>query len=179
MGFGAKARDAQVTCALIEHILGIDAVQGDVVARDAEGDEVLHAGTFHLDGDVGALLAAQALLDVAVLHLHAGNRRVVHIDDAVTCQHTDALAGTSRNRLDNVEGILVHVELDAHAAEFALQGLLKLLGLLGVGIGRMRVQTLEHALDGFLDEFVLVNRVHIERRDGILGIQQFLQCLGH
>ena len=84
-----------VTGPVVEHVTGIDAVQRDVVARDAEGDQLLHASPFHLDGDLAALLAAQALLDVAVLHLHAGDDRVVHHDDAVTRQHTHALAGAA------------------------------------------------------------------------------------
>ena len=58
MGLGPKTRYAHVTRLLIKHVAGIDAVQRDVVARDAEGDELLHARTFHLHGDLGALLAA-------------------------------------------------------------------------------------------------------------------------
>ena len=40
MGLGSETRDAQVACMLVKHILGVDAVQRDVVARDAEGDEL-------------------------------------------------------------------------------------------------------------------------------------------
>ena len=179
VGLGTEARDAQVARTLVEHIAGVDAVYGDVVTRDAEGDQFRYARALHLDGDLGALLAAQALLDVAVAHLHAGDDRVVHIDDAVAGQHTHALAGPTGHRLDDVERVLVHVELDAHTAELTLERLLEFLGLLGVGIGRVGVQVLEHALDGVLDELVLVDRVHIQGRDGIFGIQQLLHRLGH
>ena len=179
MSLGSKARDTQIARTFVKHVLRVDAVNGNVVTGDAEGNQFLHAGTFHLDGDIGPLLAAKAFLDIAVLHLHASDSRVVHIDDAVSGKHTHALAWATGNGLDDVERVIAHVELDADTAELALQRLLQFLCLLGVGIGRVGVKALKHAPDGILDKLILVDRVNIQAVDGIFRIQQFLHCLGH
>jgi hypothetical protein len=62
-----------------------------------------------------------------------------------------------------------------------LQRLLKGLGLLGVGIGRVRVELLEHAHDGILHQLVLVYSVDIQVADGILGVVELVEglaCVG-
>ena len=123
--------------------------------------------------------AAKAFLDIAVFHLDASDSRVVHIDDTVSGKHTHALTRAAGNGLDHIERVVAHVELDADAAELTLQRLLQFLCLLGVGIGRVGVKALKHALDGILDELILVDRVNIQAVDGIFRIQQFLHCLRH
>ena len=162
VGLGAEAGDAQVGCLVIKHILGINTVQGDVITSDAEGDGLFHARTQYFNGHLGAFLATQPLHDVAVLHLHASNNSVVDHSDAVTGQNAHSLTGTTGNSLDDVERILVHVELDAHAAEFTLQGLLEFFGLFGIGIGRVGIKAVEHALDGILNQLFLIDGVHIK-----------------
>ena len=64
-----------------------------------------------------------------------------------------------------------------NAAELALQRFLHVLGLFGIGIAAVGVEFLQHAHNGILNEFVLVDRVDIERVDGILGMEQLVQVL--
>ena len=162
MSLGTEVGDAHIARLVVEHITGIDAVQGYLVARNAEGNQVGRRATAHLDSDLGALLAPQTLHDVGALHLHTSNEGVVDQHDAVASQDAHALAGSTRDGLDDIERILLHVKLNANATELALQRFLHILGFLSIGVTAVRIQFLQHAHDGILHQFVLVNRVDIE-----------------
>ena len=112
----------QIARLVVEHVARVHAVEGNLVACDAECDKLGVVASLHLHRDLSALLAAQALLDVAVFHLHAGNAGVVDGNDAVAGNDAHLLRRSAHDGLDDVERVLFHVELDADATELALQG---------------------------------------------------------
>lgn len=107
------------------------------------------------------------------VHLHTGNDRVVHFDDAVAGQDADFLGRSSRYGLDDKEGVGSHIKLDTDAIEVSLKGFVEPLHFFRVGIGGVRVELFQHADNGGFHQFVFVYLIYIEIGDGELGQLQF------
>ena len=169
-----EAVEADVARGGVGHVGGVEAVHGDLAADDLELDQLRAASALHLDAHLGSLGPTQTTHDVGRLHLNARDDRVVDHDNPVASRQPDALGGAAGDDLDDVERIGKHIELDADAVKPALERLVEVFRLLGVGVGRVGVELVEHAADGVLDEFLLVGLVHIEvfdriERDGELA----------
>ena len=107
------------------------------------------------------------------IHLHAGNDRVVHFNDAVAGQDADLLGGTSRHGLNDEQGVSSHIELDTDAVKVSLKGFVEPLHFFRIGIGGMRVKLFQHADNGGFHQLVFVYLVYIQIGDGELGQLQF------
>ena len=162
-----EAVQADVARGGVGHVGGVEAVHGDLAADDLELDQLRAASALHLDAHLGALGPTQTTHDVGRLHLNARDDRVVDHDNPVASRQPDALGGSAGDDLDDVERIRKHIELDADAVKPALERLVEVFRFLGVGVGRVGVELVEHAADGVLDELLLVGFVHIEVLDRI------------
>ena len=172
VGTACKAAQADVARFVISHVGGIDAVEGDVVAGDAEFDGLRRAAAFYRHVHLRSLRSSEALHNVGVAHFLPGNQRVVDGNDAVAGNDSHALRRAASNRLDDVERVFLHVELYAYAAEVAVEWFGQFLCLFLVGVSRVWVELFKHALDGVFNELVFVDGVHIVVVDGVFGKAQ-------
>ena len=129
-----KAADADVSHLGVNHVRGVDTVDGYVVADKAEVDELGRAGALDLEGHLAALGAAQRLEHVVVDHLGTGEDGVVDVDDAVAGEDAGLLRRAVGGGLHDGDSVADYRELDADAAEMAFEGLRQLLRLFGVGV---------------------------------------------
>ena len=97
-----KAVQFDVSGSLICHVSGIQAVYRNFSTRDLELDQVGHSATQDLHPHFRVLRAAQAFHHIRVLHLDAGNQRVVHHDDAVASHQADLFRRSAGNYLDHI-----------------------------------------------------------------------------
>ena len=79
--------------------------------------------------------------------------------------------------MDDVERVGEHIELYADAVEAALEGFVEVFRLLGVGVGGVGVELVEHADDGVFDELLAVGAVHVEVLDGVKRKGEFARVL--
>ena len=159
---GREIADADIAYARTKHIGGVEREDGNLVALHFELQRVLDARTHHLQVGNGATRTAQTAHNLLAAHLHAGNRCVVHAHDTVAGHDAHSLGRASRHGLNDHERVLNHVELHANAVKRTRQRFGHLFGLLRCGVGRVRIQLLQHAADGIFHQFLLVHAVHIE-----------------
>ena len=174
--FCGISAQTDISCFRIDHVGGIDAVDGYVGAGDAEVDSIGFSGCSaeHADIDFCSLGPAKAFHNICVTHFYAGNESVVNADYPVASEKTDTFRGTSGHGGDNIKRVAVHIEGDADTAEITGQRLVELFGFLRIGICGMRVELFEHTADGRFHELVFIHRVDIELGHGSLGHTQFL-----
>ena len=172
-GGSGKAVHTDITDFSFYHVRSIQTVYGNLVALDGEGQQLFHTGTQHFYRHRGAFWSAQAAHHFVSVHLHTGNDRVVHFDDAVAGQDADFLGRSSRYGLDDKEGVGSHIKLDTDAIEVSLKGFVEPLHFFRVGIGGVRVELFQHADNGGFHQFVFVYLIYIEIGDGELGQLQF------
>ena len=172
-GGSGKAAHTDVTDFSFHHVRSIQTVYGNLVALDGERQQLLHTGTQHLYRYCRAFRSAQTAHHFFRIHLHAGNDRVVHFNDAVAGQDADLLGGTSRHGLNDEQGVSSHIELDTDAVKVSLKGFVEPLHFFRIGIGGMRVKLFQHADNGGFHQLVFVYLVYIQIGDGELGQLQF------
>ena len=163
---GSEVADADIAHLRTNHVSGVDAMDGNLVANDGEAQRVADAATHDAQSYLAALGTAQAPHDLLARHLDTGNGGVVDIDDAVAGHDAGTLGGSVADGLDDEQRVFSHVELHADALEGTLQGFVHLLHLLGGGVGGVRVELFEHATDAVLDELLLIDAIDIEIGDG-------------
>ena len=159
---GTETADADVAHLGTNHINGIDALHGNLVALHGEIEHFLHTPAHDAEFYLRSARPAQPLHNLLFRHLHTGNGSVVDGYDTVACHNTHLLGRTIGGGLDDEQRIFHHIKLNADAVEIALQRFVHGLHLLGIGIGGMGIEFLEHAFDGILHEFLLVDGIHIE-----------------
>ena len=101
MGGGPEVADADIAHAGPDHVRGIDRLHGNLVTGNGEREAVVNAEAHHPEHHLRALLAAQAAHHLLLGHLHTGNRRIVHTDNAVASQDAHLLRGAVGHGLDN------------------------------------------------------------------------------
>ena len=170
VGLLAEVLDADVARLVAHHVVGIDADHGNVATNDGEVLQVLYAVTLYAELDLRAFLAFQMLHDGVALH--ADERCGVGRDDAVACQDAHLLSRTRVDDGHHVDGVLLHRELHADAAEAAFQALVGFLSILRPEVAAMRVELAEYERHGVLDE-----RVHVDRID--VDVVDELQQVAH
>ena len=162
MGLLGKTADAHISGDVVHHVRCVDAEKRYIIAHDAEVDEFGHIVSLHFHAHFSAFRPAQALHYVDVLHFHSGDGSVIDFHNAVAGENAYALRRSTHDSLNHIESVFFHVELNADAAEVALQRFFKLLGFGSVGISGVGVELIEHALYGVLHEAVIVDAIHIE-----------------
>ncbi len=90
---------------------------------------------------------------------------VVDLDDQVTGLDAGAKRGRVLDRRNDLDDAVFDADLDAQAAELALGRDLQFLVRIGVEKVRVRVQPVDHAVDGFLDELVIGHRLDVVALD--------------
>ena len=123
----------------------------------------------------GAGLAAH-LLD-RLGQRHAARRGVVDLDDQVAGLDAGAERGRVLDRRDDAHDAVLDADLDAEAAELALRGDLQFLERLGVEEVGVRVEPAHHAVDRFLDELVVGDRLDVVALDLAEDRREELQVL--
>ena len=132
------------------------------------------AGQLHREGP-GLALAADGqddrrtrLAAHALDRLGAGqaaHRGIVDLDDQVTA--LEAGTGSRRvfDRSDDPHEAVFHADLDAQSAEFTLRAFAQFLVGFRVEVGRVRVQSRHHAVDGLGNQFLVVDGLDVIRLD--------------
>ena len=117
---GTEVADAYVADGGLQHIDGIDRLDGYLVALHVERQGVLDAQAHHLEAGYGALGAAQTAHDVLAAHLHTGNGGIVDTHDAVARQYAYFLRRAFGDGLDDHQRVFHHIELHADALKRTL-----------------------------------------------------------
>ena len=154
--------DAQIAVTGFEH-LGAHAANVDDLARQGEGQRLVGLLARNREHDLRAGLAAH-LLDRAGQRQTAGGG-LVDLDDQVAGLDAGAKRGRILDRRDDLDEAVFHADLDAQAAELALRRYLQFLVGIGVEEVGVRVQPVDHAVDGFFDQFFICHRFDIVALD--------------
>ena len=170
VGGGSEIGEAHEAYAGFHDIGCVERRHGNLVALDVEGERAVDAAADYAELHLRTLGPAQSAHDVLAAHLDARDGRVVDQRDAVAGNDAGLLRRSFGHGLDDYERVVEHIELHAYAVEVALQRLVELLRVLGVGIGRVRVELREHARDGVLHLSLYVDGVdiHLVDHDGRL-----------
>lgn len=154
-----EANEADVADGVVGHEVGVDGIDGDLVARDFE--VVDGALAEDVDGDDGAFLAAQVLENEVIVDTVARGGTAVDADELVAHHDADFLGGASIDDGAHNYRIVNDLEGDADAFEVALEPLVGPLDVLGGDVHAVRVEGLEHGLDGFLAHAVHVGGIDV------------------
>jgi hypothetical protein len=137
----------------------LDARHLDDRAFEDDLEGLLVAPAQDAEPDLGAGLAAHQLhrlVQTQTLH-----RLVVDADDHVAGLESGALGRRVVDRRDHLDETVLHADLDAESAELAAGADLEVAVLLAVDIGRMRVESRQHAADGILDQGLVLDLLDI------------------
>ena len=137
----------------------VDGVERYVVSRDGEVHHLGRAATRHPDLHNAAARAAQQRRHLAALDTHYV--AAVHLHYAVVGLQPDGFGRALDDGVDDDDRIVVYVVLDAYAAELAVERLVLAAHLLLVEVYRVRVEILEHAPYGILDQRLHIHLVYI------------------
>ena len=172
-----EAADAYIAYAGTYDIGGIDGVKGYLVSDDAKFEYLRHAPSH--DAQIGnrALGTPQELHHLVARHLHACDGRVIDADDTVSRQDAHFLRRTFAHRLYDDKRVLENIKLDADAFKSAAERLIKLLGLLGISVARVRIEFRQHTAYSRICQFIFIERIDIERLESHLRHIEFAQ--GH
>ena len=103
------------------HVLGNDAVDRDLTTLHFEMEQIACGVATDAEFDYRTCFATQGFEYDVVVDLLADEEGVIDGDDAVAGENADLLGRTTRDDLDNHDGVLLDVELDAHATERAFE----------------------------------------------------------
>ena len=150
-----------------------DALDRDLVASDVEVDRLLvafpHDGHRHL-GPSRAAHHAHGLAQVA-------GQVPVHLDDAVAGLEAGLVRRGVLDRRNDRDEPVLHRDVDADAGELALGVDLQVLE----GVGRqqrgVRVEPLEHPVDGLLDQVLGIDFVDVLFLDQLDYVREHLELL--
>src|SRR5262249_28742350 len=152
--------DADVADAGPDHVRVAHALLRNAGAIDVEAHEAAGRRAANLQGDARALGAAQHLEHVTVGD-RARDRLSVDRDDAVAGPDAEPLRGRALERRDDDQLAAADLELDADARIVVAE----LVGELRVAflgqVDAVRIEGLEHALDGALDQRTVVDRLDV------------------
>ncbi len=81
------------------------------------------------------------------------------------------------DRRHDLDHALLHRDLDAEAAELAARLDLHVLVVLGVHVARVRIERGQHAVDGVLDQRLLVHRLDIVAADAFQHVAEQVELL--
>ena len=96
-----------------------------------------------------------------IVQAHALHIGFVELDDQVARLEARAPGRCILDRCDDLDEAIFHSDFDAQAAEFPLGADLQIPERLDVQIGGVRIQARKHAVDGFGDQLLVVDRFDI------------------
>ena len=102
---------------------------------------------------------------------------VVELDDEVAGLDARAVGGRVLDGADHLDEAVFHADFDAEPAELALGADLQLLERFGVEVGRVRIQAGQHAVDGFGDQLLVVDRLDVVALDAAEDLGEGTQFL--
>ncbi len=139
----------------------LDGANGDDVAHDRQFDRLVGALAQDRQLDRGAD-GATHLLD-RIFKLQATNVLAVDLGNEVAGENAGAGRGRVVDRARDLDEVVFHRHFDAEAAEFAAGLGAHVLGVGRVHVARMRIKRREHAIDGILDQLVVLRRRDVLR----------------
>ena len=102
------------------HVVSVERVKGNFVARNDEVERLLHAAAHNAEFHFRPLRTAQLCHDAIAAHFHAGSGEAINAHDAVAREDSDFLARSFAHGLDDHERIFQHIKLYADAFEVAM-----------------------------------------------------------
>ena len=150
--------NADVAVTGLEH-LGLHALDDDFLARQREGQRGVELLAGNGKDDLRSRFAAHFLYRVG--ERHAAGCDVVDLDDQVARLDPGAERRRVFDRRDHFDDAVFDADFDAEPAESALGRHLQLAESLGVEEVRVRVEPVDHAVDGFADQLVVGNRLDV------------------
>jgi hypothetical protein len=149
---------AEIGVARLEQ-LRLDTLDLDDGARQRHHDGFRLAFAHDGERDLRVRLAAHALDGVG--QRHAFDRGVIELDDEVARLHARARSGRIVDRGDHLDEAFFHADFDAQPAKLALRADLQLPERFLIEVGRMRIETGQHAVDRLGDEPLVVDRFDV------------------
>ena len=175
IGSLTKALDADVACAVVNHVGGRNALQRDVSAGDNKRLWLFVAISHHANLHLCVLGTLESFHRFLIGHHFPHEGFVVNHHDFVACQDACTLGRTVLNDVLYMDSVLADGELDAHTRERSLQFLVGCLHVLGTDVYAMRVQTRKNLRHGILHKRVKIHLVHILIVD---DVQQVVDSVG-
>ena len=166
--------NADVAVAGLEH-LGLHALDDDFLARQGEGQcgiEFLAGNGEHY---LRSGLAAHFLHGIG--ERHAAGRDVVDLDDQVARLDPGAERRRVFDRRNHFDDAIFDADFDAEPAESALSRNLELAKGFGIEKVRVRVEPVDHAVDGFADQLVVGDRLDVITLDPAENGREELQIV--
>ena len=174
---GPEAVELDVACGGGDEVGRVDGVERNFVAHDFKVQHVFGSAAHNVEAGNGALGAAQERHDAVAVHFYPRNGAAVDGDDAVAFKYTRLLARPFADNLQHEERVFVDVETYPDAFEVSGERFGEFARFLGVGVGRVRVELAEYAVDGIFNEFFLVDTVDIKTGNGDLCHLQFFELV--
>ena len=171
----AEISDTYIADSRTNHIAGIYRLNWNLVAHHREHQTILNTMTHDTKVHFRALRTTQALHNFLFRHLHTCNCRIIDRDDTIASDDTYLLRRAVGHRLDNEQRVFYHIELHPNTLEIAIQRLIQFLDLFRSGVAGVRIELIQHATNGILHQFVLIDTVDVEIRDGNLCILELAQ----
>ena len=176
-----KPTDLDVADLFVDHVRGIDAVDGNFVPNDVEGQQTRFA--FALDAHLNhsSLGAFEQFHDVPVGDANARRVFPVHFHNAVACTNAQALGGAAADGRHDHDGVLEDVELHADALKIPVQWFVGFFEFVGREVHRVGVQILQHLHNGQFRQILHTHAVHVQLPDVAHEGPKFLSSLlrGH
>ncbi len=173
----AELADADIADAVGKHVGCIDRGVGQFATDHLHIEHLLGAGTTDTEGDGSATLAAELFEHLLIGDADAGHVLTVDLDNAVAGAHADFLGRTSRDDLDDSDGVVVDHKLHTDAAERAVEFLVDRAEVGSRDVCRVRVEILEESRDAVLQKAVEIDFIHIIVADEIENsLEFFLGC---
>ena len=147
-----KLYDADVSVALLDH-LGADAAEADDLAGEREGQRHFDVLAGDRQHDLRAGFTPHSF--DGLVQRQPACHRVVDLDDEVPGLDAGAKRGSVLDRRDDLDDAVFDADFDSQAAKLALGGDLQFLECVGIEEIRVRVQPVDHAVDGFAYELVV------------------------
>ena len=158
-GSAGELAQAQVADAVGQHERGVHAVHRNLAARNLKGNGFLL--TLDGYGDLGPGRALEAPHHTVLRELHAGNHRLVHLQQAVSGHETHLFGRTAGDDLQHDGRVVGDVELDADTVKIAGKLFLRGLQFLRRQVYRVRVQLGKGGRNGGVRHALAVEGVHV------------------
>src|SRR5579862_1763403 len=144
-------------------LMRLHRLDGDLGTDQLDVEGLVDA--FPLEGQRDRRIDAAAHLLDRLVEGHALHLLAVEGGVHVTGENARLGGGRVVDRRDHLDDAFLHGDLDAEAAEFAAGLDLHVLEILRAEIARMRVEAVQHAIDGGLDQLRIVRRLDVVGAD--------------
>ena len=157
----AETLHLNISCVLVEHIRGCDALLRYVATRYRKVFHGFLSVAHHTQLHLRVLRTFQASHGLLVRDNLAHERLAVHAYNLVAGEDASTLCRTVLHDVLHVYGVLAYGELDAHSRERSLQVVSHSLRVLRADVYGVRVEVGENLRYGYVHERVDVHLVHV------------------